>query len=219
MTGCHGPSSPETSTRPTIHTWTMSVPPDLIKMLGIKKKCGLRPFIHALRALLLCDTRPQNHNVLLEAPRAEYAYVYRKGHWRGVDPDNGIEDAMNEVAVSLLDAEYELERGMSKTAFQNFTRARDRVEKRDLWNGEGAEQRCASAAGGGQGKSLVAFTERRPALLAFAKRDAETARPIRRIRTRDLPTWQIGGERWMAPQENAGDWGLPTATGDQCARL
>ncbi len=183
---------------------------ELVKMLGIKKKCGLKPFINAMKALLLSDARPQNHNVLLESLNAEYAYVYRKRHWRGVEPDIAIEDAMNEVAVSLLDAEYELEKGMSKTAFQCFARTRDRVEKET--SGTVREHsKDVMALLEEAGKSLVAFTESHPGLLAFAKRDAAMARPARNIRTRDLPTWQIGGERWLAfkRMQETGDYPEP----------
>ena len=183
---------------------------DLVKLLGIKKKCGLKPFINAMKALLLSDARPQNHNVLLESIDAEYAYVYRKQHWRGVEPDIAIEDAMNEVAVSLLDAEYELEKGMSKTAFQGFARTRDRVEKET--SGTVREHsNDVMALLDEAGKFLIAFTESHPDLLAFAKRDAAMARPVRSIRTRDLPTWQIGGERWLAfkRMQETGDYPDP----------
>ena len=183
---------------------------DLVKLLGIKKKCGLKPYVNALRALLLSDARPQNHNVLLESLDAEYAYVYSKRHWRGVDPELAIEDAVNEVAVSLLDAECELEKGMSKTAFQGFARTRDRVEKET--SGTVREHsKDVMALMDEAGKCLVAFTERHPNLLAFARRDAETAPPARKIRTRDLPTWQIGGERWMAlkKMQETGDYPEP----------
>ena len=183
---------------------------ELIKLLGVKKKCGLRPFINAMKALLLSDARPQNHNVLLESLDAEYAYVYHQRHWRGVEPDTVIEDTMNEVAVSLLDAEYELEKGMSKTAFKCFTKTRDRIEQETSGtvreHSKDVEALLDEAA-----KCLVAFTVSRPGLLAFAKRDAATAPPARRIRTRDLPTWQIGGERWLAfkRMQETGDYPDP----------
>ena len=184
---------------------------ELIKLLGVKKKCGLRPFINAMKALLLSDARPQNHNVLLESLDAEYAYVYHQRHWRGVEPDTVIEDTMNEVAVSPAGCGVRAREGHVEDSFQVLHEDPRPYRAGDIGDCERAQQRCRGPVGRGGEMPRRLHGPAVRASWRSRSGDAATAPPARRIRTRDLPTWQIGGERWLAfkRMQETGDYPDP----------
>ena len=186
---------------------------ELKKLLGIRNKCGLTPFLNLFKLLHLNPGVPKNHNVLLDKVDGQLvALAFKQRHWHEVEEERMLLDCMNNAAVRFLDVESALAPGLPDKGFLHLARMRDMVERET--NGIVKEPnadvrkllRRASEA-------IVTFTRENPALFAWAMEDARTAPElVKPIRTRDLPEWEPEvGHRWLAlaKMQQTGQWPMP----------
>ena len=176
--------------------------------------CGYTPYAKLFRLLFLDDRVPNNINVLMEGQGLDTAtYYFRQGHWRESDcPELTMEDCLNNSAVQMSNVTHILARVMHHTALDKFEKVRETIERQ---TSRGITKLSKEVLNVLQAVnlSIVRFTRAHPELLAHAKADAESAPAIRWMqRTRDLPTWQIGGAAWKRNAKflETGEWVNPT---------
>jgi hypothetical protein len=176
--------------------------------------CGFTPFAKLFRVLFLDDKVPSNVNVLMEGQGLDSAtYYFRQGHWRESDcPELTLEDCLNTSAVQMSNITHILARVMHHTALDNFERVRETIERQTSRGITRLSKEVLSLLQA-VNLAIVRFTKAHPELLAHAKADAEAAPRFRWMqKTRDLPTWQIGGAAWKRNAKflETGQWVNPT---------
>ena len=176
--------------------------------------CGYTPYAKLFRLLFLDDKVPNNVNVLMEGQGLDTAtYYFRQGHWRESDcPELTLEDCLNNSAVQMSNVTHILARVMHHTALDKFEKVRETIEKQTSRGITRLSKEVLSLLQA-VNLSVVRFTRAHPELLAHAKADAESAPGIRWMqKTRDLPTWQIGGAAWKRNAKflETGQWVNPT---------
>ena len=186
---------------------------ELKKLLGIRNKCGLTPFLNLFKLLHLNPGVPKNHNVLLDKVDGQLvALAFKQRHWHEVEEERMLLDCMNNAAVRFLDVESALAPGLPDKGFLHLSRMRDMVERETNGivkepNGDVRKlmRRAADA--------ITAFTRANPGLFARAREDARTAPElVIPMRTRDLPEWEPEvGHRWLAlaKMQQTGQWPMP----------
>ena len=105
-----------------------------------------------------------------------------------------------------------LARVMHHTAMDKFEKVRETIERQTSRGITRLSKEVLSLLQA-VNLSVVKFTRAHPELLAHAKADAESAPGIRWMqKTRDLPTWQIGGAAWKRNAKflETGQWVNPT---------
>ena len=176
--------------------------------------CGYTPYAKLFRMLFLDDKVPNNVNVLMEGQGLDTAtYYFRQGHWRESDcPELTLEDCLNTAAVQMSNVTHILARVMHHTAMDKFEKVRETIERQTSRGITRLSKEVLSLLQA-VNLSVVKFTRAHPELLAHAKADAESAPGIRWMqKTRDLPTWQIGGAAWKRNAKflETGQWVNPT---------
>ena len=177
--------------------------------------CGFTPFAKLFRVLFLDDKVPSNINVLMVEDQGLDAttYYFRQGYWRESDcPELALEDCLNISAVQMSNITHILARVMHHTALDKFERVRETIERQTSRGITRLSKEVLSLLQA-VNLAIVRFTKAHPELLSHAKADAEAAPRFRWMqKTRDLPTWQIGGAAWKRNAKflETGQWVNPT---------
>jgi uncharacterized C2H2 Zn-finger protein len=173
---------------------------ELDQHLKLRAGTGLTPFLNMFKLIHLNDEAPKNHNVLMESKDSDFALTFRQRHWRMIDdPERVFMDCLHETAIQFMDVEEVMQENMSETAYRQFSRLRDLVEYETSGKSgkpAGPEvQRMLDRFC----EAIIDFTGRRPDLLEYAKADQAAAPPLEEVpKTRTLPMWQPGGDRFEA---------------------
>jgi hypothetical protein len=173
---------------------------ELDSHLKLRSGTGLTPFLNMFKLIHLNDEAPKNHNVLLESKSSDFALTFRQRHWRMMgDTERVVMDCLHQTAIQFMDVEDVMQDNMSEMAYRQFSRLRDMVEYET--SGKSAKppspevQRMLDRFC----EAIIEFTGRRPDLLAYAKADTAAAPPLEEVpKTRTLPMWQPGGDRFEA---------------------
>ncbi len=173
---------------------------ELDKHLHLRTRTGLTLFLNLFKLMHLNDDAPKNHNVMIESPDAPFAWVFKQKHWRRVDADGIVRDCLLQTTVLALDFEFAIQEAMDEAHYCKFIKLRGQVEfetcgPRPLSPGVSSLLKRICVA-------IVAFTDRHPDLLHYARADSETAPPMVALpRQRTLSMWQPGGVRYEAFRE------------------
>ena len=168
--------------------------------LKLRSGAGLTPFLNMFKLIHLNDDAPKNHNVLMESKDSDFALTFRQRHWRLIgDPERVVMDCLHQTAIQFMDVEDVMQENMNEMAYRQFSRLRDQVEYETSGKSGKPPSPEVQRMLDRFCDAIVDFTRRRPDLLEYAKADQAAAPPLEEVpKTRTLPMWQPGGDRFEA---------------------